>query len=166
MNNMPKLPLSYSDYAAPCDLRLPQKALQYRLDYPPPLTTDRLLNGFNVTAWLFQDKAGKQDIRVALNTTIEELKQKFGPAATPDAEVGFHSEMIAAQWFRGKSHLQVLQIFSERIPCPNMCRPMLRSLFSGVPFYYYYDRRSWIGAGGKLIKYPADVLKSVYGLRR
>jgi hypothetical protein len=161
---MPKPPSSYPDYAAKCDPRLPQKALQYRLDYPPPLTTTRYLNGFNVTAWLYQDSAGVQDIHVELNTTIDELQRKFGPAETPDAEVGFHSEMLAAQWFRGKSQFTILQIFSERIPCPKMCAPMLRTYYPGVPWYYYYDRRSWIGPNGKRIRYPADVLKSVYGL--
>jgi len=161
---MPKIPSAYPNFSAPCDARLPQLALQYRLDYPPPLTTDRLLNGFNVTVWLYQDKEGKKDTHVALNTTIEELRRKFGPAETPDAEVGFHSEMLAAQWFRGKSQFRILQVFSERIPCPKMCGPMLRTYFPGVPWYYYYDRRSWIGANGKVMRYPADVLKSVYGL--
>jgi hypothetical protein len=161
---MPRAPSPFQDFAAPCDLRLPHAALNLRLNYPPPLTTLRFLNGFNVTAWLYQDKAGEQDIHVELNTTIEELRQRFGPAATPDAEVGFHSEMLAAQWFRGKPNLRVLQIFTERIPCPMMCSAMLRTYFPGVPWYYYYDRRSWIDANGVRMKNPADVLKSAYGL--
>src|SRR5664279_851418 len=64
--DMPKIPSAYPNFSAPCDARLPQLALQYRLDYPPPLTTDRLLNGFNVTVWLYQDKEGKKDTHVCL----------------------------------------------------------------------------------------------------
>ena len=143
---------------------MPQAALQFRLRHPPPLTTAKFLGGINVTAWLYRDKNGVQDIQVNPNTTIEELIRQFGPAETPDAEVGIHSEMKAGEWFRIRPQFQVLQIFSERIPCPKMCGPMLRTYFPGVPWYYYYDRRSWIGANGKVIKYPADVLKSAYGL--
>jgi hypothetical protein len=161
---MPRTPSSYPDYATPCDPRLPEAALKFRLTYAPPLITPRFLNGFNVTAWLYRDNGGEEGIQVDVNTTINELKRRFGPAETPDAEVGFHSEMKAAQWFRGKINLQVVQIFSERVPCWNSCGPMLRTYFPGIPWYYYYDRRSWIGANGKVIKYPADILKSVYGL--
>jgi hypothetical protein len=110
--------------------------------------------------WLYSDKSGAQNIQINLNTTIAELNRRFGPAQTPDAEVGFHSEMLAADWFRSKRELQVLQIFSERIPCPKMCSPMLNRYFPGVPWYYYYDKQSWKGTGKK----AGDVLKSAYGL--
>jgi hypothetical protein len=101
---------------------------------------------------------------VDANTTIEELTRQFGPAETPDAEVGIHSEAKAADWFSHNRGLRVLQIFSERIPCPKMCSPLLRHHFPNVPWYYYYDRRSWIGPNGNLIKYPAQILQSVYSL--
>jgi hypothetical protein len=161
---MLRTPASYPEDATPCDPRLPQAALKFRLEHLPPLTTPRFLGGFNVTAWLYRDKTGTQDIRVDVNTTIEELQRKFGPAETPDAEVGIHSEAKSAQWFQGKRNLQVLQIFSERIPCWQGCSPMLRKYFAGVPWYYYYKRGSWL-QGGKILKYPADVLKTVYGLQ-
>ena len=62
-----------------------------------------------------------------------------------------------------RPQFRVLQIFSERIPCPKMCAPMLRHNFPGVPWYYYYDRRSWIGdSQGGLVKTAAEVLKSSY----
>jgi hypothetical protein len=157
---MPKTPSSRPTFAAPCDARLPEAALQFRLQYSPPLTTSRFLGGFNVTAWLYRDKSGAEDIRVDLNTTIAELNQRFGPAETPDAEVGFHSEMHASDWFRTKHQLQVLQIFSERIPCPKMCGPMLRTYFRGVPWYYYFDRESWRGTNRR----AADILRSAYDL--
>jgi len=128
------------------------------------LTTAKFLGAINVTAWLYRDKAGVEGIQVNPNTTIEELIRQFGHAETPDAETGIHSEMNAGEWFRVRPQLQVLQIFSERIPCQKMCGPMLRTYFPGVPWYYYYDKRSWTGADGKLIKYPADVLKVAYGL--
>lgn len=161
---MPRPPSSYPSVTTACDARLTQAALQFRLRHAPPLTTAKFLGGINVTAWLYRDKNGVQDIQVNPNTTIEELIRQFGPAETPDAEVGIHSEMKAGEWFRIRPHFQVLQIFSERIPCPKMCGPMLRSYFPGIPWYYYYDKRSWIGANGKVIKYSADVLKSAYGL--
>jgi hypothetical protein len=161
---MAKIPSSYPRHAPPCNPTLPEKALQYRFDYPPPLTTDKFLGAFNVTAWLYRDAAGVHNVHLESNTTIEELKRKFGSAETPDAEVGFHSEMLAAQWFLGRLNLQVVQIFSERIPCPKMCAPMLRTYFPGIPWYYYYDRRSWIGSDGNLVKNPAAALKVAYGL--
>lgn len=161
---MPRPPSSYPSYASPCDARLLQAAFHFRIHHSPPLTTAKFLGGINVTAWLYRDKAGVQGIQVNPNTTIEELIREFGPAETPDAEVGFHSEMKAAEWFRIRPHLQVHQIFSERIPCSKMCGPMLGAYFPGVPWYYYYDRRSWIGANGNVIRYPAEVLKIAYGL--
>src|SRR5260370_14385608 len=149
--NVTKPTSSYPDYATQCDPGLTQAALQFRLHHAPPLTTARFLNGFNVTAWLYRDKAGVQGVQVHLNTTIEELARKFGPAETPDAEVGFHSEMKAAQWFRTNPGYQVLQIFSERIPCPKMFGPMLRTYFPVVPWYYYDNRMSWSGSHGNLM---------------
>ncbi len=143
---------------------MPEAAFEYRVWHSPELTTDRYLGAINVTAWLYRDKAGNQGIQVNPNITIDALIRQFGPAATPDAEVGIHSEGQAAEWFRMRPQFQVLQIFSERIPCPMMCAPLLRAYFPGVPWYYYYDRRSWVGNNGKLIKGAADVLKSAYGL--
>jgi hypothetical protein len=143
---------------------LPQAALQYRLRHSPSLTTAGFLGAINVTVWLYRDRTGFEAIQVNPNTTIRELIRQFGPADTPDAEVGIHSEMKAAEWFRIRPQFQVLQIFSERIPCSKMCGPMLRTYFPGVPWYYYYDRRSWIGDDGKQMKYAGDALKAAYGL--
>jgi hypothetical protein len=141
-------------------VHLPQAALQFRLHHSPPLTTARFLGGINVTAWLYRDKAGAQGIQVNPNTTIEELIRQFGPAETPDAEVGIHSEMKAGEWFRVRPYFQVLQIFSERIPCPKMCGPMLRTYFPEVPWYYYFDKQSWKGTN----RTAAEILKTAYGL--
>jgi hypothetical protein len=157
---MPKPASSCPSFGTPCDARLPQAALQFRLRHSPPLTTARFLAGINVTAWLYRDKAGVQCIQVNPNTTIEELIRKFGPAETPNAEVGFHSELRAAEWFRVRPHFQVLQIFSERIPCPEMCGPMLKTYYPGAPWYYYYDKRSWKGTNSK----AGEILKLAYGL--
>jgi hypothetical protein len=161
---MPRVPNSQPSDARPCDPRLPQAALDFRRRSSPPLTTPRYLGAINITAWLYRDKRGGEDILVNPNTTIAELLRQFGPAETPDAEVGIHSEGKAGEWFRVRPDLQVLQIFSERIPCPIMCGPMLRHYFPGVPWYYYYDRRSWIGPNGRAIKTAGDALKTVYGL--
>jgi len=98
------------------------------------------------------------------NTTIAELIKQFGPAETPDAEVGFHSEMRAAEWFRVRPDVRVLQIFSERIPCAKMCAPMLRHYFPGVPWFYYYDSNSWKGPAGERVKRAGAILKSAYEL--
>lgn len=159
---MPRPPSSYPDLAPPCDARLPEAACQFRVQNS--LTTPASLGAINVTAWLYRDNAGIAGIQVNPNTTIQELIQQFGPADTSDAEVGIHSEGRAGEWFRLRPQLHVLQIFSERIPCWKMCGPMLRAYFPGVPWYYYYDRRSWIGRDGKLIRRAGEVLKSAYGL--
>jgi hypothetical protein len=145
-------------------MRLPEAALAFRKKNAPPLTTAKYLGAINVTAWLYRDKQGVEGIQVNPNTTIAELLKQFGPAETPDAEVGIHSEGKAAEWFRVRPNLQVLQIFSERVPCPKMCAPLLTHYFRGVPWFYYYDRNSWRGTGGGLVKTAAEVLKSAYNL--
>jgi hypothetical protein len=78
--------------------------------------------------------------------------------------VGLHSEGRAAEWFRRRPELRVLQIFSERIPCRQMCAPLLRHYYPGIPWYYYYDSGSWIGNGGELMRRAGDILKTAYGL--
>jgi hypothetical protein len=117
-----------------------------------------------VTAWLYRDKQGVEGIQANPNITIAELRALFGRAATPQAEVGFHSEARAAEWFRLRPDLQVLQIFTERVPCIHMCAPLLRHYYPGVPWYYYYDSSSWVGNRGELLKRAGDILKTVYGL--
>ena len=107
---MPKPPSSYPSFATPCDMRLPQAALQLRLRHSPPLSTARFLAGISVTAWLYRDKAGVQGIQVNPNTTIEELIRKFVPAETPDAEVGFHSEMERHKQQSGRDFESRLQL--------------------------------------------------------
>ena len=144
-------------------MRLPEAALSFRRR--ESLTSLSALGAINITAWLYRDEAGKQSIQVNPNITIAELTRQFGPADTPDAEVGIHSEAQAAEWFRTRRGLQVLQIFSERIPCALMCGPLLRNYFPGVPWYYYYDRRSWFGGGrGGLVKTAGAALQSAYSL--
>ena len=162
---MPKVPSSQPAYVSrPCDMRLPQAALDYRITNSPQLTSAKYLGAINVTAWLYRDEFGKEGVQVNPNTTIAELLIQFGPAETPDAEVGIHSEGKAAEWFRVRPGMTVLQIFSERIPCPKMCAPLLRHYFPGVPWFYYYNRGSWTGADKKLVMRAAEVLKSAYGL--
>jgi hypothetical protein len=128
------------------------------------LITDNFLGAINITAWLYRDKNGSEGIQVNPNTTIAELLRQYGPAETPDAEVGLHSEGKAAQWFNVRPQMRVLQIFTERIPCPMMYAPMLRHYFPGVPWYFYYNRASWRGPDGKLIKTAAQALRVAYGL--
>lgn len=159
---MPRSPSKLPNFAMPCDPRLPQAALEFRLRHG--LSTTQFLGAINVTAWLYRDKAGVEGIQVNPNTTIQELIRQFGRAETSDAETGIHSEMNAGEWFRLRPQFQVIQIFSERIPCSKMCGPMLTAYFTGVPWYYYYDRRSWTGMDGKLMKSPADALRVAYGL--
>lgn len=161
---MPKIPISKPAGSPRCDPRLPEAALRYRRTNVPPLTSRDALGAINVTAWLYRDKNGVEGVQVNPNVTIAELTRLFGPAATPDAEVGFHSEGRAAEWFRLRPDLRVLQIFSERIPCANMCGPMLRHYYPDVPWYYYYDSSSWVGARGELLKRAGDILKTAYGL--
>lgn len=160
---MPKIPSSNPGDAMRCDLRLPEATLAFRKREGLIGLTD--LGAMNLTAWLYSDESGREAIQVNPNITMRQLRQQFGPPETPDAEVGIHSEMQAAEWFRLHPRLRVRQIFSERIPCGKMCSPMLRHYFPGVPWYYYYDRRSWIGGSrGGLVKTAAAALKSAYQL--
>ncbi len=161
---MAKIPSSQPMGSPRCDPRLTEAALNYRRHNDPPLTSLKYLGAINVTAWLYRDSQGVQGIQVNPNTTIGELLKQFGPADTPDAEVGIHSEAKAAEWFRLRPTFRVLQIFSERIPCPKMCAPLLRTYFPGVPWYYYYYRRSWLGPNGKPVRTAGEILRSAYGL--
>jgi hypothetical protein len=158
---VPRIPASFPFDAPRCDMRLPEATLAFRRR--EGLTSLRDLGAMNLTAWLYRDENGFESIQVNPNITIWQLRQQFGPPETADAEVGIHSEAQAAEWFRVRPRLRVLQIFSERIPCPLMCAPMLRHYFPGVPWYYYYDRRSWVGnSRGGLVKTAAAALKSAY----
>lgn len=139
------------------DMRLPTAALKFRADNRA-LTPDDLLH-LNITAWLYRDKQGTEGIQVNPNTTIAQLRAQFGPADTRDAEVGIHSEATAAEFFRTRPDLTVLQIFTERIPCASMCAPLLSTYFAGIPVFYYFDRRSWGGS-----KSAGEVLEGVYGV--
>src|SRR5688572_26045987 len=112
------------------DPRLPQAALEYRRKHA--LLGRRELNAINVTAWLYEDKGGAQHIQVNPNITIAELRKLHGPAETPDAETGFHSEGIAAEWFRLQK-VRVLEIFTERYPCYR-CGRILRQHYPGYPW--------------------------------
>jgi hypothetical protein len=118
----------------------------------------------NVTAWLYLDEQGQRRVKVNPNITIAQIRKEFGRAPTRDAETGIHSEGIAGQFFCENPHFKVLEIFSERIPCKKMCGPMLRHYFPGVPWFYYYDRASWRGNDGQLIRRAAEALKTAYGL--
>ena len=159
---MPKVPASYPHFAGRCDPRLPLAALDFRRRQTPPLTGLADLGAMNITAWLYRDENGQERIQVNPNITIAELRRQFGPPETRDAEVGIHSEAQAAEWFRTHPRCRVLQIFSERIPCSKMCAPMLRNYFPGVPWYYYYDRRSWFDGSQGLVKTAAAALQSAY----
>jgi len=160
---MPKFP-NARPMDARCDMRLPEAALVFRRTNVPALTSLKDLSAINVTAWLYRDQQNVERIQVNPNTTIRELMTQFGPADTPDAEVGIHSEGKAAEWFRVRPELRVLQIFSERIPCAAMCAPLLTHYFRGVPWFYYYDRNSWRGPEGELVRTAGQVLKNAYDL--
>jgi hypothetical protein len=111
---MPKPPTSYPAYAPRCDPRLPAAALVFRQAHG--LTQPAFLNALNVTARLYREPTGETEVQVNPNVPIRDPIKQFGPTATPDAEVGFHSEMLAAQWFRERPTLRVLQFFTERVP--------------------------------------------------
>lgn len=159
---MPKTPIPRPDSAPRCDPRLPQAALDYRRR--EALLEPAFLNALNVTAWLYQTPTGGTDVKVNPNVPIRDIVRQFGPAATPDAEVGFHSEGIAGQWFREHPEYRVLQIFSERVPCRAMCAQLLQTYFPGVPWYYYYNRETWREGRRRVAKWPAEILRSAYEL--
>jgi hypothetical protein len=146
--------------AALCDLRLPFEALLYRRTHN--FLTPHHLRRLNITAWLYQDEHGViQKPLVNPNVPIQEIIRQFGRADTPDAEVGLHSEGIAAEWFRTQRKFRVLQIFTERIPCgPGRmnCAALLAAYFKGVPVYYYHTSRTYNGQD------VAETLRWKYGL--
>ena len=98
---MPRIPNSKPIDSPRCDPRLPYAALRYRIAGSPQLISQASLGTTNITAWPYRDKRGVEGIQVNPNVTIAELILTFGSAPTPDAEVGFHSECLAAEWFRG-----------------------------------------------------------------
>jgi hypothetical protein len=159
---MARIPVAYPHDAPRPDtlMRLPEAALQYRRKNG--LIRPNYLGSINVTAWLYLDERQKSavpQICVNPNIPIADLIAEFGPAATRDAEVGIHSEAIAGEWFnKQRDSLRVLAIFSERIPCPKMCAPLLRTYFRGIPWFFYYNRRSWPD------KRPSEILQSAYEL--
>ncbi len=159
---MPKTPSSEPEWSTRCDPRLTDAALHYRRINNLLTVSD--LGGINVTAWLYRNQQGVEDVKVNPNITIGQLRSTFGPAATPDAEVGFHSEMMAADWFTKQRGVTILQIFTERYPCKHMCGPMLRNRYPGVPWYFYYRPSSWKNESGQVIAKAAAILKSAYGL--
>lgn len=160
---MLKTPNAYPSYER-CDMRLPEEALRFRQTQSPKLTSLRDLGAFNITAWLYIDEKGARQTIVNPNLTIQELKAQFPPTDEYDAEVGIHSEGRAAEYFRTRPKLRVLQIFTERIPCKTACEPLLRHYFPNVPWFYYYDRKQWRGPGGGLVRTAAQVLRTAYGL--
>jgi len=161
---MPKTPSSEPPppFSPACDPRLPAAALAYRTTQNLLSQTD--LGAINVTAWLYRDPQGVQGVQVNPNVTIAQLKQQFGPAPTRDAETGFHSEAVAAEWFRTRRDLTVLQVFTERYPCSKMCAPLLKHYYPGIPWYFYYRPTSWTNDRGQFIPRAAGILKSAYGL--
>ena len=159
---MPKTPSSRPD-GYKCDLRLPIEALAYRKTVPGLMSLDGLAR-INVTAWLYLDDQGVRQVKVNPNITLAQIRSEFGRAPTRDAETGIHSEGIAGQFFMDNRRFRVLEIFSERIPCQIMCAPMLRNYFPGVPWFYYYDRNSWRGNDGELLKRAAEALRAAYDL--
>ncbi|MGC2637592.1 MAG: nucleic acid/nucleotide deaminase domain-containing protein [Acidobacteriaceae bacterium] len=148
-----------------CDLRLPIAALAYRQENPE-LMTETGFGRINVTAWLYRNERGEEGIRVNPNITMAAIRKEFGRAPTRDAETGLHSEGIAAQFFKENPSFRVLAIFSERVPCRMQCAPLLRNYFPGVPWFYYYDRNSWRGDDGRLLKKAAAALRVAYELPR
>ncbi len=98
---MPKIPNAKPIDSPRCDARLPEAALRYRRTANPPLITCEALGAINVTAWLYRDRNGVEGIQVNPNITIAELNRVFGPASTPDAKVGFHSEGYDGKKYRG-----------------------------------------------------------------
>lgn len=144
---------------ARADMRLPELALRYRRQTGLLNLDD--LRRINITVWLYRNENGMEDFIVNPNITIAELRRQF-PASdeTKDADdVGIHSEGRAAEFFRTRENLEVLQIFTERIPCFN-CSSLLRNLKQNFLISYYYDKRTWglKGAGAVLADvYELDV---------
>lgn len=120
------------------------------------LTSQQQLGAMNVTAWLYRDKFGKDEIYVRRNITINEIQVVFDKAATKQAEIGFHAEALAGQFFlAGISNMKVKEIFSDRIPCSNPtggnnragCLQLLKNNFPGIPVYFMHNSYDTTAAG-------------------
>jgi hypothetical protein len=159
---MPKMPSSRPD-GYKCDLRLPIEALAFRRRIPELMLPEGL-GRINVTAWLYVDDHGVRQVQVNPNITLAQIRSEFGRAPTREAETGIHSEGIAGEFFRTNPRFRVMDSFSERIPCKMMCAPMLRHYFPGVPWFYYYNRDSWRGNDGEMLKRAAEALRVAYDL--
>ena len=164
---MPRIPSSIASHwkdrlpLPPCDSRLPEAALEFRREMA--WTDEESLGRYNVTAWLYRDAQGHQGVQVNPNEPMRNLRKAKGH--DPDLpNVGFHSEFLAADWFRKQHGLSVLQIFTERAPCRD-CGDFLRAWYRNVPgWYYYVDRNILSGDKSSVRHQVASALKHVYGL--
>jgi hypothetical protein len=147
----------------PVTKMMAQEALQYRID--EDLLTDKDLLAYNITAWLYEGPGGVQGVKVIQNKTMNELNRQL-PVAYDQLPVGYHSEPLAAEWFRSREGRgkQVLRIFTERHPCQGLtnCLGLLNTEYPGVPYYYYFDPKIWPQA--KRRSQFIRVLKYSYGL--
>jgi hypothetical protein len=157
-----KTPLAAPSTAMRCDLRLPAAALEYRRTHR--LLTAGDLGRINVTAWLYRDESGREAVQVNPNVPLGDLRRPGETRQNLPVEVGFHSEGIAAEWFRTRRNLTVLQIFTERFPCAAMCGPLLRAYYPGWAWYFYYRPSSWKDEHGQFVARAAGVLRTAYGL--
>lgn len=155
---MPKIPNSRPDGFV-CDPSLPMKALEYRQAHD--LVSKEKLGTINVTAWLYKNHLGATNVQVNANVTMAEIRAEFGPPPTRDADFGIHSEAFAAEFFRRNPKFSVLQIFTERIPCKN-CAELLKNFFPGRPWFYYYNRSSFINDDYKVIMQAGEALWHCY----
>ena len=131
------------------DSQSPLVAAAWAFRLADHLTNQQQLAAMNVAAWLYTNNASSKDeIYVRRNITKNEIVAEFGPAPTKPAEVGFHAEAVAGDFFRkGINRMKVRAIFSERVPCSNPtggnwragCRQLLQHYFSEFPVYYMYN---------------------------
>ena len=160
---MPKIPSRlitdrYDDERR-CDRRLPERALAYRKEHN--LLSPADLASYNVTVWWVKNGSLESWI-IERNTRIVDLRNPNAPL--PMTEVGFHSEMLAYESLKAlpgfaTGQAKVQEIFTERAPCLEMCKPMLATYMKGVPVYYYIPHRvNWWNIP------TAEMLRVVYEL--
>lgn len=156
---------------SPCDPRLPEAALAHRRGNS--LLDEESLGTFNVTAWLYKDNHGREAVQVNPNDRAKDIRAKAEqskrsgrPSRTADDEpwIGYHSEFNAAEWFRTRRDLRVLQIFTERAPCAD-CADFLRHWYGHIPCWYYYVDRKILDRSKEPVRAQvAAALRVVYGL--
>jgi len=159
MSEFPRVPNPVANAYRPTTSELARQAFEYRKK--EGMLTPAKLSVYNVAVFKIVN-GGRIDYITRRNRTIAELNAQHGAASDPPLGIGFHSEMLAADEFKLNPKYKdwtVVEIFTERTPCQDICKSSMAREFSGVPIYAYITRNSKLDAQGN-----AEALMMAYGV--